>query len=201
MINQKNKFSWPDYFTTSQSLPTLRSAMDKESLVNVLLGKELRTWKRSNVVVEAIQDQRTFDELFSLVFHHERLLLMRAIDAVEKVTAKHPEFLRQHKSQLLSVLKGADHKELKSHIVKLIPRLELTDDEMADVWHIFYYWALNKNEKKIVRVNALQGLFDLSERKTELKSGFEKVISAMEHEMIPSIQARIRKLKVNHGAG
>jgi hypothetical protein len=120
---------------------------------------------------------------------------MRAIDAVEKVTSKHPEFLITHKSQLLEVLKSADHKELKWHIAQLIPRVELSVAESKDVWNKFAYWALNKTESKIVRVNAIQGLFDLSEVHQELKGDFEKVLSAVEHEMIPSIQARIRKLK------
>jgi hypothetical protein len=120
---------------------------------------------------------------------------MRAVDAVEKVTSKHPEFLRPHKQQLLSVLKGADHKELKWHIAQLVPRLDLTADELKDVWHMLSYWSLNKNESKIVRVNALQGLFDLSRDNHALKEEFNNIISAMEHEMIPSIQARIRKLK------
>lgn len=120
---------------------------------------------------------------------------MRAVDAVEKVTAKHPGLLRLHKSQLLELLNSADHKELKWHVAQLIPRLDLTLAELKNVWHRLAYWALNKTESKIVRVNALQGLFELSKVNPELKDDFEKIISAVDHEMIPSIQARIRKLK------
>ena len=169
--------------------------MDKESFTNLLLGKDLRTIGQNDAVINSIHDQRSFDELFSLVFLHERTLVMRAVDAVEKVTAKRPEFLITHKSQLLEVLNSADHKELKWHIAQLIPRVDLTVSELKDVWHKLAYWALNKTESKIVRVNALQGLFDLSKVNPSLKGDFEKIISFMEHEMIPSIQARIRKLK------
>ena len=169
--------------------------MDKGSFTNLLLGKDLRTLGQNNIVVQTVHDQCTFDELFSLIFHHERSLVMRAVDATEKITSKHPEFLAPHKSQLLTVLKSADHKELKWHIAQLLPRVALSAAELKDVWHTLAYWALNKNESKIVRVNALQGLFDLSKIDRELKADFEKTISALEHEMIPSIQARIRKLK------
>ena len=169
--------------------------MDKESFTRLLLGKDLRTTRQNSAIVNSIHDQRTFDELFSLVFHHERPLVMRAIDAVEKVTSKRPEFLITHKSQLLAILNSADHKELKWHIAQLIPRVDLTVAELKDVWNKFAYWALNKTESKIVRVNAIQGLFDLSKVNRELKDDFEKIISGVEHEMIPSIQARIRKLK------
>jgi len=169
--------------------------MDKESLISVLLGNDLRTIRQNGVVVDSIHDQRSFDELFSLVFHHERPLVMRAIDAVEKITSKSPEFLMDHKSQLLEILNSADHKELKWHIAQLIPRINLTTTELKNVWNKFAYWALNKTESKIVRVNAIQGLFDLSKVNRELEDDFEKIIFALEHEMIPSIQARIRKLR------
>jgi hypothetical protein len=169
--------------------------MDKGSFTTLLLGKDLRTLGQNSIVVQTVHDQRNFDELFSLIFHHERALVMRAVDAIEKITSKHPEFLAPHKLKLLTVLKSADHKELKWHLAQLVTRVYLTDRELKDVWQMLAYWALNKNESKIVRVNALQGLFDLSKVDLGLKADFEKVISAMEYEMIPSIQARIRKLR------
>jgi len=169
--------------------------MTKDSFMALLLGKDLRTVKQNNVVVQAVTDQQSFDELFALVFHFQRPVVMRAVDAVEKVTKKHPEFLVPHKAQLLGVLRSADHKELKWHIAQLISRISLSKMELADVRHILDYWALNKNESKIVRVNALQGLFDLSQIHPELKEDLAKVISSMERESIPSIQARVRKLR------
>lgn len=167
----------------------------KESFTSLLLGKDLRTIKQNSIIVKTVKDQHSFDELFTLVFHHERPLVMRAVDAVEKVTINHPEFLAPHKTQLMSVLKSADHKELKWHIAQLIPRLPLSEKELTDVRHVFNYWVLNKNESKIVRVNALQGLFDLSTKHPEVKADFLHAIAALEHEPVPSIQARVRKLK------
>lgn len=170
-------------------------ALTQESFTSLLLGRDLRTVKQNSIVVQAVKDQHAFDELFSLVFHHERPLVMRAVDAVEKITVKHPEFLIPHKAQLMSVLKSADHKELKWHIAQLVPRLKLSKGELEDVRHIFSYWVLNKNESKIVRVNALQGLFDLTRKYPEVKEDLLHAIAATEHERVPSIEARIRKLK------
>lgn len=169
--------------------------MDKENFTNLLLGRDLRPIRQNSIVVQSVHDQRTFDELFSLIFHHERPLVMRAIDAVKKVTSKHPEFLYPHKVQLLTVLKSADHKELKWHIAQLVTRIDLNTEELNDVWHTLAYLTLNKNEGKIVRVNALQGLFDLSRDKPRFKEELQKIISAIGHEMIPSIQARIKRIQ------
>lgn len=163
--------------------------------IRLLLGKDLRRLKGNSKAIEAVTDQGSFDELFKLIFHHERNLVMRAIDAVEKITAYRPEYLTPHKKQLLNVLHSADHKELKWHIAQLLPRIKLTENELDEVWHILSYWALNPNESKIVRVNSLQGLFDLCVDNDDLKSQFHDIMTKMEHERIPSIQARIRKLK------
>jgi hypothetical protein len=161
----------------------------------LLLGKDLRKLRSNDRVIELVNDQSSFDELFKLIFHHERPLVMRASDAVEKITAKHREYLRPHKGQLLSILNSADHKELKWHIAQLLPRIELDEKELSDVWHTLTYWALNRNESKIVRVNALQGLFDISTTFQHLKKDFNQTMATVSREPIPSIQARIKRLK------
>jgi hypothetical protein len=169
--------------------------MDPNNFAHLLLGKDLRTIKQNKFVIRSVNDQKSFDELFRLIFHHERTLVMRAADAVEKLTVKHPEYLKPHKTKLLGALKSADHKELKWHIAQLITRVDLNGKELADVWHILSYWTKNRNESKIVRVNSLQGLFDLSRRHPEFKSDFGRTVASIEHEMIPSIQARIRRIR------
>lgn len=166
----------------------------EKTFSQLLLGKDRRRLNNSGVVA-AVHDQHSFDALFGLIFHHERPLVMRAADAVEKITRKKPEYLRAHKDQLLGILKSADHKELKWHVAQLIPRLPLEGSETADVWHILIHWALNPHESKIVRVNSLQGLFDISRQHAGLEPDFIKTMESMEHTLIPSIDARIRKLK------
>ena len=165
------------------------------NFTTLLLGGDLRTLKKNSAVIQRVRDQDSFDELFVLMFHHERALAMRAADAVEKITATHPEYLELHRKQLLSLLKSADHKELKWHVAQLVSRITLSDKDREDVWHMLTYWALNSNESKIVRVNSLQGLFDISRQVPSLRKDFEKTLNSLEHELIPSLQARIRKLK------
>jgi hypothetical protein len=169
--------------------------MIQTEFTRLLLGHDLRKLRNTRRVIEAVTDQKSFDELFSLLFHHERPLVMRAADAVEKITATNRLYLSPHKHQLLSVLRGADLKELKWHLAQLLPRLELTKHEIEDVWHRLTYWALNRNESKIVRVNALQGLFDLARIAPALQKDFHQTLHVVEQEPIPSLQARIRKLK------
>jgi len=166
-----------------------------EDFAHLLLGKDLRSLSKTNDVVQLVDDQGTFDALFSLLWHHERPLVMRAADAIEKITIRRSEFLSPHKAQLLSLLKSGVNKELKWHVAQLLPRLNLDNHEVNEVWTTLNYWLLNPNESKIVRVNSLQGLHDLSRRFPVLKTEFEQIIHRVEREPIPSLQARIRKLR------
>jgi hypothetical protein len=166
-----------------------------KDFAHLLLGKGLRSITKSNEVVESVQDQSSFDALFSLLWHHERPLVMRAADAVEKITRKHREFLLPHKEQLLSLLKSAINKELKWHIAQLVPRLNVDPHELKEVWSVLTYWSQNPNESKIVRVNSLQGLFELTQQYPSLRPDFEHTLHTLEREPIPSIQARIKKLR------
>jgi hypothetical protein len=52
--------------------------------------------------------------------------------------------------------------EFKWHIAQILGRLKYTENEMEMVLKKLTEWILNTNESKIVRVNALQSLYDLS---------------------------------------
>jgi hypothetical protein len=168
--------------------------MSSSHFTSILLGKDRRSLGRSKEVIDLVEDQQSFDELFGLLLHHERLLVIRAADAIEKITLLRKEFLEPHKLQLLSLLKSALDKELKWHIALLVPRIKLNDDELKNVWGVLMYWVQNPNESKIVRVNSLQGLFELSKEYPGLKLDLERTLGILEHIAIPSIQARIKKI-------
>lgn len=167
----------------------------KKNFAPLLLGRDLRSISRSREVVRSVTDQQDFDELFNLLLHHERLLVMRAADAIEKITATNRKFLAPHKKQLLTLLKSTVHLELKWHLALLVSRLDLGADELREVWGNLTYWALNPNESKIVRVNALQGLFELSGQFPVFSDSFQHILRMLEHEQIPSLQARIKRLR------
>ena len=161
----------------------------------LLLGSDLRSIARSDDVVRAVEDQDDFDALFNLLLHHERLLVMRAADAIEKITLTRPAFLAVHKRQLLKLLKSAIHKELQWHLAILITRIDLSPPELKEVWDILNYWLHNPNESKIVRVNALQGLYELYKKHPDLGDAFRQIMEVIQHVRIPSLQARIRKIR------
>ena len=164
-------------------------------LITYLQGSDLRSIANVDRLLLLIKDQNDFDELFRHLYSDDRLIIMRATDAIEKITVNKPKFLATHKSELIKFLDKAQDKEFKWHLVLLVSRLKLTLEELGQVWTILTEWAKDKSESKIVRVNSLQALHDLTLDNKELKKDFELTIQGIERENIPSLNARIKKLK------
>jgi len=120
---------------------------------------------------------------------------MRTIDAMEKISVDHySKFLKKHTHDIIQLLHMAKDKEFKWHLAIIISRLELNTEQLVSVWNRLKSWTLDKDESKIVRVNAIESLFFMSKRDTKLHKEFDAIIKKIESEQIPSIQARIRKL-------
>lgn len=161
----------------------------------ILAGGDLRSTGKSNKVVLAIHNQQSFDDLFQFLFHSDRKVVMRTADAIEKITLKNPGYLKPHKTDIIRLCDSAKNIELKWHLALLVSRLVLTKREAGIVSQKLTHWATDKKESKIVRVNSLQGLYNLLANNQELTRGFNHTITGIEIENIPSINARIRKLK------
>lgn len=162
---------------------------------SILKGGDLRSVGQNHELVTSIKDQCDFNELFIYLFNKDRLLAMRSADAIEKITKKNPQFLYEHKAEILSLCYYAQHKEFIWHLAQLVPRLPLTIEEIKQVWKILYAWVTDKKNSRIVRVNALQALYDLSQTNPDFWQSFKNLVHSIENENIASINARIKKFK------
>jgi len=158
-------------------------------------GGDLRSIGKANQIVDEVSNQGDFDALFNHLYDNDRLVVMRAADAIEKVTLSHPEYLLSHKDKVISFCLQATNIEFKWHLALLVSRLPLSPEEEKNMFELLKQWAGNPKESKIVRVNAIQSLFTLSERNNALKSELLSLVELLEAENVPSICARLRKLK------
>ncbi|MGZ3751333.1 MAG: hypothetical protein ACXVB0_07670 [Mucilaginibacter sp.] len=161
----------------------------------LLSGGDLRSIGQSNSVVLKIKNQENFDELFKLLFFNDRLVIMRAADAIEKISIKAPHYLAKHKNELIELCYTVCPKELKWHLALLIPRVDLNTEELNSANDILMKWATDKTESRIVRVNSIQGLFEITMLHNRLKNDFIHTLSVLEKENIPSINARIKSIR------
>jgi hypothetical protein len=166
-----------------------------KDFIEYLKGGDLRSLEKSQKLCSLISNQDQFDSLFSYLFSSDRKVIMRAADVIEKITIDHPSYLNSHKKEILVLSNNAKDKELVWHLALLIPRIPLTKLEIQKVWEILTNWAIHFKEGRIVRVNSLQSLWDLSIKHSEYTGYFKKLLSKIEKENIPSLNARIRKIR------
>jgi hypothetical protein len=161
----------------------------------ILTGGDLRSIGKSNAVVTKIQNQNDFDDLFKYLFHIERIIVSRTADAIEKITINNPKYLNKHKNKIIELCNIAKDKELKWHLALLIPRLPLDSKEFGKSWDTLTKWAKDKTNSRIVRVNSIQGLFELMRQEAVLMQDFNLTLLEIEKENIPSINARIKNIR------
>lgn len=165
-----------------------------QSMQVLLDGGDLRSLEKSSELIREITTQKDFDRLFKFVFSGNRLVAMRAIDIVEKLLATKPLYIQSHKKEMFALIKANQHKEIKWHLALILPRIKLNKKEIGLVWQYLTAWSLDTFNSKIVRVNSVQGLFDLLKQEPLLKQDFLLTMQELEREQVPSINARIRIL-------
>jgi hypothetical protein len=117
----------------------------------LLAGGDLRTTGNSNAVVKLVLSQKDFDELFALLFHKNRLVVMRAPDAIEKTSVHFPHYLNKHKAEILALSNAVKNKELQWHLALLLSRIKMNEDEFNCAWKILMNWVRNKSNSRIVK--------------------------------------------------
>ena len=161
-----------------------------------LQGGDLRSIAKVDELIEQVKTKKEFEILFKYLYSNNRLIAMRAADAIEKFTLKNPNFLEEHNQDIIKLMHTAIDKELKWHLALLASRMNPSSEELTIVWDQLKKWVKNKKESKIVRVNSIQSLFNLSQQHKSLKEDFDLIITEIKNENFPSIISRLRKLKI-----
>ena len=161
-----------------------------------LLGGDLRSVGAVEDIVKNVKNQTQFDRLFKIMSGSNRLLQMRSIDAVEKITLHYPEYLVPHKNKIIEWTNKQQNIEFKWHLALLLSRLELNTEELKATYKTLKSWALEKSESKIVRVNSIQALHELTDHYNLDKEELMDIFGKIKTERIPSLNARIKHLIV-----
>lgn len=166
-----------------------------KGLKKLLRGHDLRFIGKNEKVISTVKNQKDFDHLFKFLFHPSRIVVMHTADAIEKITIDHPQYLFKHKKELKKLFVIAKNKELKWHLALMMPRIVLRNKEWLGVWTSLKHWACDITNSRLVRVAAVQGLFEMAKHKQNYFHDLDLLLSQLEKEQIPSINARIRNIR------
>ena len=166
-----------------------------DGILEKLEGGDRRSIGRADEVVEEVlSNPSLFGAVFSGMLSADALVRMRSADVVEKVTAKHPEYLEPYKGELIGRVAEIEQQEVRWHVAQMIPRLRLSEEELERVVEILKGYLQDKS--RIVKTLSMQALADLVEQDSSL---LPKVIELLEKHTrtgSPAMQSRGRKLLV-----
>lgn len=160
-----------------------------------LLKGDMRTTGESDkIVTEVLSKPSLFPGLFSLILDDSPAVRMRAADAVEKLSAKHPEYLRPFKKTLIEEVARIPQQEVRWHTAQMLSYLTLNTEERQKVAEMLLGWYKNERKSRIVKALCLQALSDISKGDKSLRPGMVKVLTEASRSGVPSLESRARRL-------
>ncbi len=149
------------------------------------------------VAAMVADDAKLFPALIAGLWSADPLVRMRAADAAEKVTRKHPELLKPYKTELLGLMSEAQEQELRWHLAVMVPRLVLTAREQQAAMSMLISYL--EDRSSIVKTFALQGLADLAEAEPGFRTRVVEILNEATRKGTPAMKARSRKLLIRLG--
>ena len=162
-------------------------------ILDNLKGGDRRSIGRvDEVVAEVLNNTTLFDDLFSGMRHDDPRMRMRSADAVEKITALYPEFLEPYKTTIIEEVAPIDQQEVRWHVAQMVPRLELKETEVNEVFDILLGYL--DDDSKIVKTFSMQALADLAQQHAELIPQVTQILEEQTRTGSPAMKSRGRKL-------
>ena len=158
-----------------------------------LAGGDRRSIGRvGEVVADVLNDPTLFKAVFCGMLSDDPIIRMRSADAIEKITAKRPEYLQPYKTKLIQQVAKIEQQEVRWHVAQMVPRLELSEEERGVVVEILLGYLSDKS--KIVKTFSMQALADLAEQDASLRSQVIPLLEELTRTGSPATKSRGRKL-------
>jgi hypothetical protein len=164
-----------------------------DDILHKLAGQDRRSIGRVNEVVEdVLHDPSLFEVVFDGMLSDDPIISMRCADAVEKITAQHPEYLQPFKTRLIHQVAKSEQQEVRWHVAQMVPRLGLSAEERELVVAILLDYLSDRS--KIVKTFSMQALVDLSEEDAHLRDRLIPLLEELAETGSPAVKSRGRKL-------
>lgn len=161
----------------------------------MLKGGTPRTLGRVSEVVEVLkEDGGRFDELVNCLNSADRLVKLRAADALEKFCRKHPEKLNGYRDLFLANMdQWADEGYIMMSLPLLLRYISWQGNELWLVKDRLMKW-LGTYPDKFVKVMCIQALADLAVQHVEIQEEVKYLVQQHLETGSASMKARCRKL-------
>jgi hypothetical protein len=162
-------------------------------IIDKLRGGDRRSIGRSEeVVADVLAEPAHFARLVAAMLDSDPVVRMRSADAVEKATRERPSWLVPYKRLILDRAAAIDQQEIRWHVAQMLPRLDLTEDDLCLAQTILEGYLTDRS--RIVQVEAMQALAALAEPMPSVRGRVATLIEARVRGGSSAVRSRGRKL-------
>ena len=161
-------------------------------LVKLTGGDRRSIGRVDEVVDEVLAKSKLFPVIVDGMLHDDPLIQMRCADAVEKISAHHPEWLQPFRGAIIKRIAHVDQQEVRWHVAQILPRLRLSKAERQKAVTILVMYL--DDESKILKTCAIQALVELAEHEPTLKPRVTKLVQQQADSGSLAVVARAEKL-------
>lgn len=163
------------------------------AVLDMLRGGDRRSIGRSDEVVRLVlREPKLFSALVKGMLAGDVLVRMRAADAAEKVTARHPQWLKPYRRILLWEIAGSQQQEVRWHLAQMLPCVPLGAADLTRATQVLK--AYLEDRSSIVRTFAMQALADLAMGYPALQEEVLELLRRLLKKGTPAMVSRGRKL-------
>jgi len=163
-------------------------------ILQKLKGGDLRSiGKADEVVQDILKNPLLFKEVFEGMVDDDPVIRMRSADAIEKVSAKHPEYLQPFKNRLINEASKIQQQEVRWHVAQMFSYIKISNKERNKIMEILLSY-IDKDKSKIVKTFSMQTLADYAAEDVAVRTQVIKEIEKMVKAGSPAVVNRGRKL-------
>lgn len=184
----------------SRATALARATRDSSELRPLLAGGDRRSIARGDVALAAVLAQpHLIGEIATLADDRDWLVSLRALDLLEKVAHRHPDWVQPYKRVFIGPLADSEQWERRLQVVRTLPRLRWTPRERLRVVAILRRDV--RHPQLFVRTWALDSLATLAQHDRSLKPTVDRMLRAFEGSGRPALIARARHIRRRLGGG
>jgi hypothetical protein len=146
-----------------------------KNILTMGLG-ELGLWKRG-----VMADPALFKQLFQNIFSADHRLAWRSCWIIDTASEDYPGLLSDKLSPIITALLSTRDGSLKRHFTRILCRYEVPEESLGLIIDRCFELLLPA-EPAAVRVNAMQLLFNISQKNPDLKGELKSVIETLMEE-------------------
>lgn len=160
----------------------------------LLVGGDRRSIARSNEALARLRaDPTRIADLASLVDDDDALVVMRAVDLIEKLAHEHPEWIQPHRRRLIGPLAQHPAWEVRLQIARTLPLLRWTPAERKRAVAILLGYA--RHPQKFVKAWSVDSLSRFAAQDASLLHVVEALLEDFERSASPALMSRARQIR------